>query len=80
MLKEGEKEPMYVLLSSIIEILNASCDIVVLLDDAKSMDQRRLAEIEKQLLQMIRCALGSYEQLLEACQTPNCTIAMAENS
>jgi len=56
---------MYVLLSSIVEMLNAAGDIIVLLADMGPIDSRELAAIEKHLLTMIRCALDSYEQTLD---------------
>ena len=65
---------MYVLLSSIVDMLNAARDIIMLLDDMKMrpLDRKELATIEKHLLNMIRYALDSYEQALEqslkACQ------------
>ena len=56
---------MYVLLSSILETLNAARDIAMLLADMKPMDRKELAMIEKHLINMIRCALDSYGQALE---------------
>ena len=58
---------MYVLLSSLIEMLNAASDIIVLLDDMKPLDRQELTAIEKRLLTMIRYALDSYEKTRTGC-------------
>ena len=56
---------MYVLLSSIEELLNAARDIVLLLADMKPLTRKEIAMLEKDLLIMIRYALSLYEQALE---------------
>ena len=56
---------MYVLLASIVEMLKATCDIIIVLNDMNPPNSQDLAAIEKHLLNMIRCALDSYEQALE---------------
>ena len=56
---------MYVLLASVIEMLKAANGIIMVLNDTKPPNRQDLAAIEKHLLNMIYCALDTYEQSLE---------------
>jgi len=56
---------LYVLLSSIVEMLNAACGIIIILDDMKPPDRVEMRKLEKFLLDMIQYSLDMYEQALK---------------